>query len=439
MLIDGTGAEPRPHASLVIDDGRIVSILDEGAAVPRATTRVEGRGRFAIPGLFDAHVHLGTGGLERRDDRTSERVLRQFLFYGVTSVLSVGGSGSSDDAIAALRGAQRRGDVRGARLFAAGSLLTSPGSHPVATIFADIPGSDAPGFDWSPYGVTLVETPAAGAAAVERKAALELDAVKVIVEDGPSPFGTNHPTLSREILDGIVAAAAKHDLPVLAHTTDADEMRVAIDGGARALMHLAAEQPYPDDALAARMTARDVVQVATLSLFDGFHRFLDDPAAYDDPFLRAGVAASTLASLRDATGFHAAHAPTADLVRREAADRIATVQRLRKAGVTFALGTDSNNPWSFPGYGAHRELELLVDAGLTPLEALATSRASARLVGQGDQLGSLEVGKRADLLLLAGDPTADIRATRTLELVIQDGAVIDRDALLPPDSSRAAR
>jgi imidazolonepropionase-like amidohydrolase len=431
VLIDGTGAPPRPGTTLVIDDGVIVAIAARGERVPPARVRIDGSGRYVMPGLVDVHVHLGSGGLEPRTPDTAKRALRQFLYYGVTSVLVVGGSGGGDEEIAELRAAQRRGDIRGARVFATGSLLTAPGSHPASTILADIPGSQAPGFDWSRFGVTLVDSPEAARAAVARKVALGLDAVKVIVESGPSPFGTDHPMLEGDVLATIVAAARANNLPVLAHTTDADEMRTAVRAGVNALMHAAGERPYPDAALAAEMAKRGVVQVATLSLYDGFYRFLDDPSSYDEPFLREGVAASTLASLRDAKGFQAAHAPTADLMRREHAERMAAIATLHAGGVTFALGTDTNNPWSFPGYGAHRELELLVAAGLTPMEAIvAATRNGARLVHQEATLGTLAVGKRADLLLLSADPLTDIRATHTLTAVIQDGRVVDRNALL---------
>ena len=104
----------------------------------------------------------------------------------------------------------------------------------------------------------------------------------------------------------------------------------------------------------------------------------------------------------------------------------------RDAGVTIVAGTDTNNPFVFPGFSIHHELELMVEAGFTPMEALvAATRRAAEMMNDQTIFGTIEPGKRADLLLLAANPLDDIRNTRTLELVILDGAVTDRSSLLP--------
>ena len=97
----------------------------------------------------------------------------------------------------------------------------------------------------------------------------------------------------------------------------------------------------------------------------------------------------------------------------------------------MAVGTDTGNPYVFPGYSVHKEMELLVRAGLTPMEAIeAATRLAAEMIGAEDDYGTIEPGKRADLLILAANPLEDIRNTRSLEVVISEGSIVDRDALL---------
>ncbi len=103
---------------------------------------------------------------------------------------------------------------------------------------------------------------------------------------------------------------------------------------------------------------------------------------------------------------------------------------LHERGVPIAIGTDTGNPYVFPGYSVHGELALLVEAGLTPLEAItAATRRATEMLGEEDQFGTIEPGKRADLLILGANPFEDIRNTRSLEVVISEGRVVDREAL----------
>ena len=128
-------------------------------------------------------------------------------------------------------------------------------------------------------------------------------------------------------------------------------------------------------------------------------------------------------------------APTAPPTAEDWASRRAILQALkaaRDAGVLIVAGTDTNNPFVFPGFSIHHELELLVEAGISPMEALeAATRRAAEMMNEQAVFGTIERGKRADLLLLAANPLDDIRNTRTLELIILDGVVIDRSSLLP--------
>jgi imidazolonepropionase-like amidohydrolase len=121
----------------------------------------------------------------------------------------------------------------------------------------------------------------------------------------------------------------------------------------------------------------------------------------------------------------------ADAIKRRVDDVLANIDMLHERGVLIALGTDTGNPYVFPGYSVHRELELLVRAGLTPSEALeAGTRRAAEFLGVEEEFGTIQPGRRADVLILGKNPLDDIRNTRSLEVVISEGRLVDREALL---------
>lgn len=429
-LIDGTGAPAREAMTVLVDDGRIAAVVPAGSVRAAEGARViDAAGEFVLPGLADMHVHLGTGGLEPQDGQTIPRVLRQFLFYGVTTVFSVGGSGGDAASVRELRAAAASGELVAPHLYATGSLLTLPGSHPVATIMRLPPGVDPATYDWSQRGVAVVSTVEEARSVVRADAEAGMDAIKIIVESGPTSFGDDHPQMSREMIRAVVDEAASHGLPVVAHTSSLDELQAAVASGVRAIMH-ATSEPFPGQDTWAEMRRRDVYYVPTLSLFVGlFGDRWTQPGATDDPFLRSGVQAETLDSL---AGWQPPTAAMPDAARdAHWRQMLASIGAAHDAGVAIALGTDTNNPWVFPGYSVHEELELLVDAGLTPMQALvAATRRPAELLGEEDEFGTVEPGRRADLLVLSDDPLADIRNTRTLEVVVRGGEVVERSALL---------
>lgn len=425
-LIDGTGAEPRPGTTIRIGEGRILDVTDDASAPVGEDTRlVDADGRTVIPGLVDMHVHLGEGGMNPRDPQTSDRVLAQLLHYGVTTVFSVGGSGGDASQIRRLRERSAAGELEAPHLYATGSMLTLPGSHPVATIMGVPEGEDPRTYDWSTRGVALVETLEEARAAVRRNAETGMEAIKIIVESGPPSFGDDHPQMSLEMIDAIVDEAESYDLPVVAHVSSLDELEVCIDGGVRAVMH-AAFDPFPGPSHRDRMRERKVFYVPTLSLYAAlFSDRWTRSGSIESPFLREGVSARVLESLQSWQPPTSAM-PTAARARLWEG-MLASIDAAHEAGVAIALGTDTNNPYVFPGYSVHVELELLVEAGLTEMEALvAATRRPAEMLERGDEFGTIAPGRRADLLVLGGDPLEDIRNTRRLELVICDGEVVDR-------------
>lgn len=432
-LIDGSGAPPREGTTVVVDDGRVVAVApDAEADAPDGARVIDAAGKYVVPGFADMHVHFGSGGREPSEATTTDRILRQFLYYGVTTVFNVGGSRGNASSIRALRSQVTSDAVTAPQIYATGSMLTLPGSHPVGTIMSVPDGIDPEAYDWSTRGVAIVATMEDARAQVRRNSQAGMDGIKIIVESGPTAFGDDHPQMPPEMIAAVVDEASSLDRPVVAHVSSLDELEDAVESGVRAIMHAAGE-PYPGSEHWAELRERDVFYVPTLSLFAPM---LSDhwirPGGLDDPFLHAGVPDHTLASVE---GSEPPMASVPAAVRTDLWDGLlASIGSAHEAGVAIALDTDSANPFVFPGYSVPLELELLVEAGLRPMEALiAATRRPAEMLGKGNEFGTIEVGKRADLLILAADPLADIRNTRTLEVVVRGGEVVERASLLSND------
>ena len=450
-LIDGTGAPPRNATTIVAHRGRIIAVAADGEIQqPKAARVVDATGKYVIPGLADMHVHFGLGTpLPRRGEETAE-VLARSLYYGVTSILNLGASDASTESIGALRARRAAGTLQAPYIYGTGGHLTLPGTHPVFTIMParirqgaeSILAGTPPGEPANLYslglGISLVRTSEAARKAVRERASGGMHAIKITIESGPASFGDNHPLMPVEMVRAIVAEAGRHSLPVFAHVTSPHELELALDGGTAAVAHAVVDRPLPDAALARRMAAKRFAYVPTLTLFEGWARYPADLNALYDPFLRESLSDEAITALREPRFVDSirrraeavAGGPAAD-PNRHLRDVLSNVDMLHQQGVLIAVGTDTGNPFVFPGYSVHRELELLLRAGFTPMEALqAGTRRAAEMLRAEDTFGTIEVGKRADFLVLGANPLHDIRNTRTLELIVSEGRVVDRAKLL---------
>jgi imidazolonepropionase-like amidohydrolase len=429
-LIDGTGAAARTGVTILVRNGLIAGVMDaDRAAIPDGTPRLDASGKFVIPGLADMHVHFGTGGRLPFDSLTVDRVLRQFLYYGVTTVFNVGATGGSLDDVLALRRRQDQGRLMGPHVYATGGLITVPGSHPVATIMHQPNGVDPDMYDWSKRGVWVVRTPDEMRRTVARLGAAGMDGVKIVVESGPKAFGDNHPQMSPALVAAAVEEADRRGLEVFVHATSLDELEVALAHHVHAIMHLVADPAPPRRALLDAMAERRTYYVPTLSLFIWTGTWGDPAQTLTDPFLTSGIEARVIKSLVESPLAPKSPPSSADWAWRRGL--LGALKAASDAGVPIVAGTDTGNPFVFPGYSMHEELELMVEAGLTPMEALvAATRRAAEMLGAEDTFGTVTAGKRADLLILGKNPLEDIRNTRTLEVVIRGGNLIDRSSLL---------
>jgi imidazolonepropionase-like amidohydrolase len=356
-----------------------------------------------MPGLIDAHVHLAlVHGLAQdikfytRD--LVEQQLGVYAAYGITSVLVLG---TDTDLIFDVRARERAGlpcdaCVAPTRIFSAGQGLVYKGSYGGAA------GLNAP-----------VATAAEARAAVDAQAAKGVDLIKFWVDD---EFGTLPVRMPAEISQAIIDEAHRRNLRAVAHIFYLDNAQTLVKQGVDALAHSVRDAPV-DQALIDSMKSRGTWQLAETLSREASFTYATLPFL-NDPFFTRSISPSTLEALRSQQyAQQRAAAPNFARYKGVLENALRNTQREAASGVKMGMGTDSGPSGRFPGYFAHWELQLMVQAGLTPLQVLtAATGNNARFLGAKD-LGTLETGKWADLLVLDENPVADIRNTRMIHSV----------------------
>ena len=414
-LIDGTGSAPVADAVVVIRDGRIASAGSrETTAVPAGAEVIDVTGKTIIPGLVNLHVHY-RGGPE-----DIERQFRTQLYYGVTTGRSIGSD--SPEAVAFLleANASRPGFPRA---YTAGLGFSHPNGFNAS-------GRNAPA------------TEEEGRAMVRDQVALGVHFIKMWVNEMPEPGLKITPEMRTAIVDEAIANGA---VPV-AHIDDEADARQLIDAGLRDFLHttvltfgpgagVPVDDPEPSPEFLQLGLDNGVAFTPTLSIVQNGWHFAEHPELLDDPALRAAFNPDALARWDDPEN-RAAVVEAPGFEDRKAAFRQLQdfVKTIHDAGIKVALGNDAGTPNVPFGWGIHHEMEMYVEAGLTPMQAIvaATATGAGQMppVGEAD-FGTLEAGKVADLVVLNADPLADIRNTLEIDQVMRLGEWVERPGLLP--------
>ncbi len=386
------GETMRDGVTVVVQGERITAVLSNTPYTPKpGLTIVDGRGMTLLPGLIDCHTHP-----------LRHEGLRQSLAFGVTTSLSMMNRPKFGRDVQA---AQAEGKLRDlADFYGAGNPVTVPGGH------------------GTQFGIPIPTVSGVGAipAFVAKRVEEGSSFIKIIYEHGEVSRGET-PGLSEEELQAAVKAAHEHERMAVVHVSSMREGLAAFRAEPDGLVHVWMDAvPTAHDLTAAGREKPFVVP--TLSVIAGLGRKPGDPAPLAEvqafqPYLVPGNRSNLLRSWGAALALN--EGVGLDVSKR-------ATKALFDAGFPILAGSDAPNPGVIHGASLHGELELLVDAGLTPLEALrAATSAPAKAFKLLDR-GRIAKGLRADLILVAGDPSKDVTATREIARIWKAGTEFDR-------------
>jgi imidazolonepropionase-like amidohydrolase len=387
-LIDGSDRAPVENATIVVRDGKIVAAGPAArVTVPGGAERVSLAGKTVIPGLVNAHGHVGnTVGLEqgKYSAENVQRDLKTYAAYGVTTVFSLG-----DDQAAgiAARDSQKTPSLSRARLYVAGPVLAPKTVEEAAKL-------------------------------VDEVAAMKVDIVKIRVDDN---LGTTQ-KMAPEIYKAVIAEAHKKGLPVAVHLFYLSDAKAVLDAGADFIAHSVRDTDV-DDSFVGMIKRRDVCYCPTLMREVSTFAYEGKPAWFSDPLFLKHADAKTLETLQQpARQEQMRNSKSAQRYKAglEVASR--NLKKLSDAGVRIAMGTDTGPPARFQGYFELMELEMMAKAGLSPQKVLAAAtRDAARCMKLDREIGTIEANKWADFVVLDADPLADIANVKKINAVYVAG------------------
>ncbi|REL24928.1 hypothetical protein DYD21_15495 [Rhodohalobacter sp. SW132] len=379
---DGTESTAIENAALVTHNGTVLEIIEmNDPDFPEEAETVDLDGRYIVPGLINAHGHVGMAdGLQTGSDIHSEEnvidQLKLYAAYGITTVVSLG---DEPDEAFAVRDRGEFSENGMARLFLAGSVL-NPSS-------ADEAQSDV--------NQLMEQNP---------------DWTKIRVDDG---LGTRE-KMQPDVYSAVIEASHGHNTPLAAHIVQLEDAVGVVENGADLVAHSVRDNPI-DRELTDLMLDSDICITPTLTREVSTYIYRDRPDFFDDSFFLAKADPNVLEELQQPDVQERYTGEAADYYRDQLPLAQENMMALHNSGVRVAMGTDSGPPARFQGYFEHMEMELMQDAGMTPIEVLTSAtRYAAECMQIDENLGTLEPGKAADFLVVENNPLEDIRNLREI-------------------------
>jgi imidazolonepropionase-like amidohydrolase len=380
-LIDGSGGAPIERATLLLRDGLIQAAGPADAvAVPAGAARVDLAGKTIIPGLVNAHAHVNAeenSSVSARDQLAAQLLL--YAQYGVTTIVSLGDDGVES---VKLRDELARGIPDRARLYVSGPNL-------------------------------VARTPEEARIVVNRNADMRVNIIK-------TRMNGNANDMNRETYRALIEQAHGRGLRVAAHMFNLADARGLLDAGVDVMAHSVRDQDV-DAAFIAELKRRDVGYIPTLTRDLSVFVYESTPAFFTDPFFLRHVDSyrRQMTQVSDpAQQARVRNNQEAQSIKRALQQANRNLKLLADGGVTIAMGTDTGaSVGRWQGYFEHVEIEMMVQAGLTPMQALVASTGHAARVMKLEQAGVLQPGKWADLIVLNANPLTNIRNTREIHSV----------------------
>ena len=415
MLLDGYEVPPIHHAAVIIEGNRIVQVgRAADITIPPDATVIDTTGRTMMPGLMDLHAHLmllGHGNYaqwfpwvaKNGLDRVMEISAKQFINAGITTAVDLS---APLDASLKVRDRINRGEIVGPRMLMSGPWITlSPGNYPPDLKFQ-----------------IVVKTPQEAAAQVDMLAKAGVDVIKAY-------------PMTRAHYDEVVKAANRHGLRVHAHVYAEEMVRDALEAGVHVLTHAGSagtSPPYSPELI------RDIVNTGRPVVVTAAHRSwiypdtIAFPERLQDPQLKKDFPPDIWEEVqRSFKNWHTL--PYFQRTDREMLFRERGVKQFIESGTVMGMGTDSGTPMNFNTEALWREIKVHVDMGMSPQRAIAAAtRINARIIGRADDLGTIEPGKLADIIVVQGNPLFNITALAHVETVVKDGVVVKGGPGQPP-------
>jgi imidazolonepropionase-like amidohydrolase len=385
-VIDGTGKAPLGQATLLIRNGRIEAVGAPAAVtVPAGATRVDMAGKTIMPGMINAHAHLNIDSEVKMPvrDQLVQR-LRTYAEYGVTSAVSLGSTQADELEGLKLRDEQARGSLDRARIFTGG--LNAVG-----------------------------KTPDEARKSVDRLADLKVDIIKFHINGTPND-------MTPDIWGAIIDESKKKGLRTAVHIFYLKDAQLAVDKGVDVIAHSVRDQDVSKK-LIDDLKSKNVAYIPTLTRDLSVFIYETRPAFFDDPFFLRGKAlyGKEVATLSEPARQEKTRSDKqAQAIKPALQEANKNLKILSDAGVTIAMGTDSgaaNNPGRWQGYFEQVEVEYMVKAGMTPMQTIVAATGGSARAMKLDDLGTIQPGKQADLLVLNANPLDNILNTRQIHSV----------------------
>lgn len=413
-LIDGTGNPLQANVSIGIRDGKIITI--NPSIIEGAINVIDGNGKFLIPGLFDCHVHTNDFEMD----------FPKYVHYGVTSIFITGGSLCTNEYYTAMRAHGNQDTLPAPIVFHTSQHFTMEGRHPVKTYKGNWVDDESVFF--------LKDTLQIESLAKE-VTQYPIVGIKLTIEDGPNPPWVER--MPQSFINKVQREANKNGTEVFAHVSDNIELEMAMDAGIQNLVHWTGIDIdfQKDTVLLDKIYRVKPSFISTLMIDKGFlyplfPEWIDAlrlEGVFDEVYLAKAENPEFISRAKDLMGFWKEFFQMDEVTLRDITSfQIDDIKVLTKNGIVFALGTDSGF-FVLPGYSLHEEMQLFELGGMDQLNIIkmATFNA-AKIMHAQDSLGSIEVGKIANMVLLDKNPLKKISNTLLINSVIKRGVIQER-------------